>query len=294
MPPKPLEHLCVLLVDDNEFILTMLNAMLRSFGVVDVATAINGAEAIKQMQKRAFDVVLTDWRMPEMDGAELVAWIRKTPGVHNRAVPIILITSVNDRDAIISARDVGITEFIVKPVASDILRAKLDAVQRDGRRFIETPTFVGPCRRRRRNAPYFGSFNRHTDRSQVAWDEAKRPEFIERAQVLCQRLMLVVGQETVKDRRQLAEICSALNAIGDFGHEFGDDDIFAVSQYCANYLVARQVLAREDRSLIRYVCDSVTFLAAQPVEARQRKVVVDRMCAQIRSKLQPPQAGRGV
>jgi CheY-like chemotaxis protein len=65
----------ILLVDDDEVVLTLIGNILESRGL-DVVSASNGLDALDLISERSFSVLLTDWRMPLMDGIELAARVR--------------------------------------------------------------------------------------------------------------------------------------------------------------------------------------------------------------------------
>ncbi len=81
----------ILLVDDNKLGLSARKCVLEELGH-RIATAANGAEALEQFAKEHFDLVVTDYKMPKMDGLELIGKLRKAaPGL-----PIILVSGFVD------------------------------------------------------------------------------------------------------------------------------------------------------------------------------------------------------
>lgn len=111
----------VLVVDDSS---TMRKIILRSLAAVGVPTAVeagDGAEALARFQQEPFDLVLTDWNMPQMSGLELIQAIRQT----NRETPIIMITTEAEKSRVVSAIQAGCNDYLVKPFTADTLREKL-------------------------------------------------------------------------------------------------------------------------------------------------------------------------
>lgn len=86
-----LSELTILVVDDNVLNLTVANTLLANEGVT-VVTAESGAEALEQLARHPFDLVLMDLEMPGMSGLEVTQKIRQSQHV-SRAVPIIVITA---------------------------------------------------------------------------------------------------------------------------------------------------------------------------------------------------------
>ena len=79
---------------------------------------------LKVYQTAAPDVIVTDLKMPVMGGLEMSRQVRKT----NPDIPIIITTAFDDKDIILSAIDVGINKYIIKPVDADALLGALGEV----------------------------------------------------------------------------------------------------------------------------------------------------------------------
>ena len=116
----------VLLVEDDLTNQLIVCSMLRNAGY-RVSTADDGAQALERLGQRAFDVVLMDWQMPEMDGLEVTRLLRA--GVAGRfatVVPIIGLTAnafAEDRSACLAA---GMNDYLTKPVLMASLLAAVD------------------------------------------------------------------------------------------------------------------------------------------------------------------------
>jgi two-component system chemotaxis response regulator CheY len=85
------EQLRVLLVDDSKLARNHIRRVLKSLGMQQVMEAENGAEALTLLKDHTFDLVFTDYNMPEMDGRELSEFIRFNPETAH--LPIIMVTS---------------------------------------------------------------------------------------------------------------------------------------------------------------------------------------------------------
>jgi len=119
MALKNMEKL--LLIDDEESIIRVLSISLKSDGY-DVATASNGEEGIKLFRKESPDIVLTDIKMPGMDGIEVLKRVKKL----NPDTEVIVVTGHGDMDSAIEALQYGASDFINKPIRDDILALSLD------------------------------------------------------------------------------------------------------------------------------------------------------------------------
>ncbi|MBQ0957483.1 response regulator [Ideonella sp. 4Y11] len=108
----------VLLVDDNAVSLEVLRELLASVGL-QVITAVDGAQAVQQVQTQPVDLVLMDLQMPVMDGYSATREIRRLPGLG--ALPIVALSAnAYDHDQRESAR-AGMNGFIGKPIDPDQL-----------------------------------------------------------------------------------------------------------------------------------------------------------------------------
>jgi signal transduction histidine kinase/DNA-binding response OmpR family regulator len=112
----------ILLVDDHPVNLEFASEALRRLGHT-VATAANGAEALRLLQARAFDVALIDVQMPEMDGFEVVQRLRAVErGRHTRVIALTAYTAPEDRERCIAA---GMDGVLTKPLTQNRLAAVL-------------------------------------------------------------------------------------------------------------------------------------------------------------------------
>lgn len=107
----------VLLIDDDKLVLKALARLLKINGF-DVELAESGEEALKKVQNLSFNLIITDIKMPGMDGIETIKRIREFYGSSNRpAIPEIIITGYADSQAQQDAESLGITDYLYKPFA---------------------------------------------------------------------------------------------------------------------------------------------------------------------------------
>src|SRR5216110_3330427 len=113
---------CVLIVDDDVALLQALpeTVRLRMEGVA-VDTADSGAVALNRLEARDYDAIVTDIKMPGMDGLELLAEIR----TRRPDTPTVMITGHGEHDLVVQALRGGAYDFIQKPIDRDHLVASL-------------------------------------------------------------------------------------------------------------------------------------------------------------------------
>ena len=132
---KPL----VLLVEDEEALLTMLRYNLEREGF-EVATAINGEEALITIDERRPDVVLLDWMLPLVSGIEVCRQLRRGPDT--RDLPIIMLTARGEEGDKIRALNAGADDYITKPFSPSELTARLNALLRRARPALAADTLT--------------------------------------------------------------------------------------------------------------------------------------------------------
>lgn len=144
-----------LLIDDNVHMLNIVETILRGYGARKIARVDTADAALDQM-RGGVDIIITDYMIGGLDVIAFTKGIRRMPGTHDRFVPIILLTAHSSRPRIEAARDAGVTEICTKPVTPRDLWRRIVAVVDYQRPFVQSPNFVGPCRRRRVDAAYDG------------------------------------------------------------------------------------------------------------------------------------------
>jgi CheY-like chemotaxis protein len=120
---KSLQNLKVLIVDDNEVSREILKEQIGAFGV-DTVTVASGKAAIvavkNQSEQKPFDLVIMDWRMPEMDGIEAAKTILNDKSISH--MPMAIMVSAFGREEVArKAEKIGINNFLMKPINQSLL-----------------------------------------------------------------------------------------------------------------------------------------------------------------------------
>src|SRR5262245_24915120 len=107
----------ILVVDDEQSMTQFLSIVLRKEGY-SVATVNNGRDALEKVKTEGFDVVITDIKMPGMDGIQLLHGIKK----HDPALPVIIMTAYASQQSAIDAVNLGAFQYLIKNAKNDEIK----------------------------------------------------------------------------------------------------------------------------------------------------------------------------
>jgi signal transduction histidine kinase/CheY-like chemotaxis protein len=107
-------NISILLAEDNIFNRKLAQNLFKSLGF-EIDQAVNGKEAVKMAVEKSYDIIFMDMLMPEMDGLQAIAEIRKK-GIE---VPVVAVTAVENPDTRSAAEALGIDDYLLKPATTD-------------------------------------------------------------------------------------------------------------------------------------------------------------------------------
>jgi len=118
-----------LVVDDSLTARNHISRVLSNIGIENITQVENGKEAIQLLQSDYFDLLVTDYNMPEVDGQELVRYVRNesTQG----SIPIIMVTSETDESRLTAVRQSGVSAICDKPFETSSVLSLLQQILRD-------------------------------------------------------------------------------------------------------------------------------------------------------------------
>lgn len=156
----------VLVADDSETMRSLLVGMLMAVGITEIRQASNGKEALDVLRHWTADIAFVDLQMAPVDGIEFTRTVRAARNVTDPYMPIIMLTGHAQMARVTEARDAGVNEFLVKPLAAKAVIERLKAVIARQRKFVRSESYVGPDRRRRVLPDYTGPWRRATDQAE--------------------------------------------------------------------------------------------------------------------------------
>lgn len=119
----------VLVIDDQQFIRSIIVRFLRYMGVAQIAEAKDGETALRSCKEFAPDIAFCDIDMTPMNGLTFLKELRRSTDIPRaRTLPVIMLTSHNESNVVMEARASGIDAFLVKPVSQKAVTDRFDWV----------------------------------------------------------------------------------------------------------------------------------------------------------------------
>src|SRR4030067_1751472 len=106
----------ILVVDDDPVVIKSCERILKSDGY-SIDSAVNGQDAINILHKKDYDLVVTDLKMPEGNGIDLIKWLRNS----KTQTGIVIITGYPSQETIKDALDLGIIDYVPKPFTPAVI-----------------------------------------------------------------------------------------------------------------------------------------------------------------------------
>jgi adenylate cyclase len=113
----------LLVVDDSKMLRMGIARSLRQLGVNQIEEAVDGQQALQRLEQEAFDLMLLDMEMPEMNGLGVLARMQENPEL--KRLPVIVISGGESIDEIVACIEMGAEDYLPKPFSQVLLRARL-------------------------------------------------------------------------------------------------------------------------------------------------------------------------
>jgi two-component system, chemotaxis family, chemotaxis protein CheY len=134
----------VLVVDDEPTMCKVTRSLLWAIGIRTVYEANDGNSGLDAIRTLSPDVVIVDWEMPSPNGPEFVRMVRSPETFPLPDVPIIMMTGHGERSRVIEAVNVGVNEFLLKPVSTTALLGRFISIIAKPRRMVRRGDYYGP------------------------------------------------------------------------------------------------------------------------------------------------------
>ena len=116
----------IMVVDDSSTTRSLIASHLSESGDYDIVEAASGFEALKILPTRKVDLIITDINMPDINGLELISFVRENPIY--RHIPTIIITTEDSEEDRKRGMELGAREYVVKPFTTDEIREAVGRV----------------------------------------------------------------------------------------------------------------------------------------------------------------------
>lgn len=143
-----IEALRVLVVDDDPYMRKVVRTMLNAIGVRTVYEAADGVAGLDALRQNNPNLVIVDWEMPRLDGAQFIRTVRSPGEFPVPDVPIIMLSGHGEHWRVVEAARIGAHEFLLKPVSTKSLLERIVAIIGRPRPTVKLDGYYGPLPRR--------------------------------------------------------------------------------------------------------------------------------------------------
>ncbi len=267
IPPDQLKRMKCLVVDPNAYMRGVIADSLRRLMITNINAAATAVEAFTVGRMFKPDIIFVDWDAGRMSGLEFTREVRRNTTGMSRETPIILLAGAIDHEQLMSARQAGINEFLLKPVSAQGVLSRIEEVVLRPRKFIDSRNYVGPCRRRKEDPAYAGPWRRLTDEppQNAATEQMKENAFKLRAII---SNLNEYADRAVSDRT--AGIRGMYRMLQQNSAEvarLGDDTIVKVWNSSLRYIEGVGMTDTYDIDVVKYHFRTIAIILDMPEEA---------------------------
>jgi two-component system, chemotaxis family, chemotaxis protein CheY len=116
----------ILVVNDSPTMRRIIINTLNRIGYTETTEASCGRDALLAMKEQTYNLVITDWCLPELDGVTLTCIMRRSQEFYN--IPILMVTTRSTEDDIMAAVKAGVNGYLVKPFTVNMLKEKIEQI----------------------------------------------------------------------------------------------------------------------------------------------------------------------
>lgn len=116
----------ILVVDDFATMRRIMKNILKQIGFANITEADDGTTALNELKKKKFDLIISDWNMPNMPGIELLKAVRSNDEL--KSLPFLMVTAEAQKQNVIEAVQAGVSNYVVKPFTAEAISEKLEKI----------------------------------------------------------------------------------------------------------------------------------------------------------------------
>src|SRR3972149_7504930 len=116
----------ILVVDDFSTMRRIVKNILKQIGYTEIDEAEDGNGALAKLRQDKYDLIVSDWNMPNMTGLDLLKAIRADGALNG--IPVLMVTAEAKKENVVEAIKAGVNNYIVKPFTAEVLREKIEKI----------------------------------------------------------------------------------------------------------------------------------------------------------------------
>lgn len=116
----------ILIVDDFSTMRRIEKNILKHIGFSHIDEAGDGKEALQKLKSKKYDLVISDWNMPVMEGIELLRAVRRDDDLKH--LPFLMVTAEAEKASVLMAIKEGVSNYVVKPFTEEVIKGKIQQI----------------------------------------------------------------------------------------------------------------------------------------------------------------------
>lgn len=278
--------LTALVLDESHYHRRISLDQLRTMGFGRAQGAADTIEAWELIKKTNPHLVLMEWLDGPVSGLDFARRVRGSEELPNRAVPIFMLTSRASAADVEDARRAGVNGFLVKPISALVLQQRIRVTLTKPVPFIVTASYVGPCRRRRRDEFYTGPMRRLDD---VVPDDASPEDHELKAELARARVAALEAKARnlqPGDASAARQVFKATNDLLEVADMISDANLAFGAKEMMRYLQAQGATVRLDPEVVRtHVAALHQLVHLPPTMLQERERVAQSLKKMVDKKL---------
>ena len=267
IPQDHLKRMKALVVDPNAYMRGVIADSLRRLMITNINAAATAVEAFTVGRMFKPDIIFVDWDAGRMSGLEFTREVRRNTTGISRETPIILLAGVIDHDQLMSARQSGINEFLLKRFSAQGVLSRIEDVVLRPRKFIDSRNYVGPCRRRKDEPGFAGPWRRLTDEPpQKATSEMAKENAFKLRQII-EGLTQYADRTNVDRQAGIRGMYRMLQQNAEEVARLGDEVIVKVWNTAIRYIEGVGMTDTYDIEVVKYHFQTIAIILDMPEEA---------------------------
>ena len=282
--PNLLKRMKVLIVDPNAFMRGVVADSLRRLTITSINATANAIEAFSVGRTFKPDLIFVDWDAGRMSGLEFTREIRRDTTGIARETPIILLAGIIDHDQLMSARQNGINEFLLKPVSAHGVLSRIEEIVLRPRKFIDSRNYAGPCRRRKEDPNYAGPWRRLTDEPPQKAKSEQSKENVFKLRGIIDNLADYANRTNDDRDAGIRGMYRLLQQNAAEVSHLGDDTIDRVWNSALRYIEGVGMTDTYDIEVVKYHFQTIATILDMPEEAFIHRISVAKELDRLVSK----------